>query len=95
MTGDVNDPQAEIVAVGRTFENRTVTMDKPDVQEFSLSTIVSFIDVSNEPENVYKSAPIVSARLPNDFFYPLTQNSAFCNYFKATYVSLILFFFVF
>ena len=47
----------------------------PDSRLF-LASSVSFIDVTEDPENVYKPAPIVSAKLPQDFFYPLFQRGS-------------------
>jgi len=71
--GSVTDPQAKIVGVWRQFKSRKVSLKKDN--RFFFSSSVSFVDVSNNAQVVAKPPPVVSAKVPRDFFYPLFSNA--------------------
>lgn len=78
--GPVDSPQAKISGVFFESEEPITLLppseDNPSQppQDLSVSTTVSFVDVTEQPTTLVATWPVLSIRLPDDFFYPFTAS---------------------
>lgn len=73
--GATINPQPKIIGVLRTFVTEEGIVDVSKDRAMTLRASVTFYDVTQNPENYYNPAPVITAQVPSDFFYPLFRNN--------------------
>ncbi|KAG1706204.1 B9 domain-containing protein 2 [Nymphon striatum] len=80
--GSLSNPQAKIVGAMYWFEREEVSFNcismpcnLNDIKIYQSSTRVEFIDVTKSSRPEFSAKPVVKARLPNDFFYPILSHA--------------------
>lgn len=74
-SGSLSNAQAKIVGVRYSYDTSNVfsftCLNNTCTQTVDIFNSVQFIDISSNPASIERNRPILNARLPADFFYPL------------------------